>query len=182
MKIRLRNIRVEDLEQIIQWRMSPEITKHMYTDPILTLESQMEWYKRIESDSSCKYWIIEVENVSIGIVSIIDIDKKNRKFNRQWYIGNERYLGKGISKIVQFNINDYCFNNLNMNKQYCEVLASNSKAINVNLKLGFRIEGELESHIYKYEEFLDVILMAITRSRWEKLRHQLIYPEIEIEE
>ena len=35
-----RPIREEELQMVMEWRMRPDITKFMYTDPQLTLETQ----------------------------------------------------------------------------------------------------------------------------------------------
>lgn len=48
MGIILRKIKENDLENIIEWRMMPQVTKYMYTDPILTLEEQKIWLAKIE--------------------------------------------------------------------------------------------------------------------------------------
>ena len=40
MSVTLRKIRESDLETIMNWRMDPEITRYMNTDPRLTLEGQ----------------------------------------------------------------------------------------------------------------------------------------------
>ena len=43
MGINLRTIRDDDLEMIMNWRMRPDITKYMNTNPKLTLEGQRKW-------------------------------------------------------------------------------------------------------------------------------------------
>ena len=40
MSVTLRKVTEGDLEQIMRWRMDPEITRYMNTDPKLTLEGQ----------------------------------------------------------------------------------------------------------------------------------------------
>lgn len=43
MSVTLRKVTEGDLEQIMRWRMDPEITRYMNTDPKLTLEGQKKW-------------------------------------------------------------------------------------------------------------------------------------------
>jgi hypothetical protein len=40
MRVKLAKLREEDLNMVAKWRMLPEITKYMYTDPVITPESQ----------------------------------------------------------------------------------------------------------------------------------------------
>ena len=61
MSIHLREIREEDLELIMQWRMDPDITRYMNTDPKLTPEGQRKWFRAISEDTDVLYWLIEIE-------------------------------------------------------------------------------------------------------------------------
>ena len=47
MNIKLLKIRPEHLEKIRLWRMSQEVTKYMFTDPIISSENQNEWFKKV---------------------------------------------------------------------------------------------------------------------------------------
>ena len=46
MSVTLRKVTEGDLEQIMRWRMDPEITRYMNTDPKLTLEGQKKWFAK----------------------------------------------------------------------------------------------------------------------------------------
>ena len=43
MAVTLSEIRTEDLENIVRWRMDEDITRYMNTNPKLTLEGQKKW-------------------------------------------------------------------------------------------------------------------------------------------
>ena len=62
MSLRLRKIKECDLENIINWRMMPEVTNYMYTNPILDLEKQKIWFSKIQKSDKDLYWIIEIHN------------------------------------------------------------------------------------------------------------------------
>lgn len=47
MQVVLRKMCINDMEMVRQWRMMPEVTKYMYTDPIITLEQQIKWYDKV---------------------------------------------------------------------------------------------------------------------------------------
>ena len=47
---RFRKVREEDLKIIMHWRMSPDITKYMCSDPVLTIEGQKRWFEKISAD------------------------------------------------------------------------------------------------------------------------------------
>ena len=59
--IKLRRINDGDLELIMNWRMRPDITRFMNTDPVLTLEGQRKWLRRVESDPDLLYRLILIK-------------------------------------------------------------------------------------------------------------------------
>lgn len=181
MALELIKVTVDDLESIMNWRMKPEVTKYMYTDPILTLEMQREWFERMQQDDNIKYWVIKFDGVKIGLINICDIDYKNKKCSWAYYIGNTSFRGKGIATMLECNIYDYVFNVLGLNKLCCEVFTFNDKVISIHEKFGSVVEGTLKQHIYINGEFFDVVTMAITKDKWNKIKSNYNYEKISIE-
>lgn len=182
MDIKLRRIQKDDLEKVRIWRMKPSVTKYMNTDPKLTIEDQIKWFDMISKDQTCRYFIIEVDNNSIGLLGITDIDYKNFRCSWVWYIGEEEYRGKGIAKKIQFNLYDYVFQELKLNRLYSHILGFNKHEIdNVHKACGYNIEGILKEHVYKNGEFIDVVVMGITANEWEKEKSKYTYPKISFE-
>ena len=182
MSLELVKIAKDDLEQIMHWRMKPEVTKYMYTDPVLTLEIQEKWFDSIKNDTSVKYWMIKIDGVKIGVINLRDIDYINRRCTWGYYIGDNSFRGRGIASTLECNIYDYVFNILNLNKFWCEVFSFNEKVISIHERCGSIIEGTLKQHIYKNGEFFDIVMMAITKDRWEEIKDNYSYEKIYIEE
>ncbi|HEX3031368.1 MAG TPA: UDP-4-amino-4,6-dideoxy-N-acetyl-beta-L-altrosamine N-acetyltransferase [Bacillota bacterium] len=170
-----------DLEMIMHWRMLPEVTRYMYTDPILTIEDQKHWLNWINTNPSVRYWILQVEGEKIGVINLYDIDLKNRRCLWGHYIGNVAYRGKGIAKTIECNIYDFVFDVLQFNKVGCEIMAFNENAIALHQKLGSEIEATFKEHICKGGEFYDVVFVGITRSKWQSIKGQYNYEKIFIE-
>lgn len=182
MSLELVKITIEDLEQIMNWRMMPEVTKYMYTDPILTLEKQKEWFEFIQNDDSVKYWVIKIDGVKIGVINLRDIDYVNRRCTWGYYIGDNSFRGRGIATTLECNMYDYVFYVLGLNKFWCEVFTFNEKVISIHAKFGSVIEGTLKQHIYKNGEYYDIVSMAITKNEWEEIKDKYSYEKIYIEE
>jgi UDP-4-amino-4,6-dideoxy-N-acetyl-beta-L-altrosamine N-acetyltransferase len=183
MGVTLRKINQEDLEMIMNWRMAPEVTKYMYTDPVITLDMQKEWYEKIIINKELeKYWIIQLDNtVDVGLLSINNIDYHNKQASWAYYIASTEARGKGLGRILECNIYDYVLNELNLNKLWCEVFEFNDKVISIHEKFGSKIEGKFIDHIYKNGEYHNVIRMAILKSDWVRLKESQQYDELTIE-
>ena len=69
MSVTLRKVTEGDLEQIMRWRMDPEITRYMNTDPKLTLEGQKKWFAKVQQDQDVSYWIIEIDGTAAGVIN-----------------------------------------------------------------------------------------------------------------
>lgn len=179
--LRLRKIKESDLENIIKWRMMPEVTKYMYTDPILDLEKQILWFNEIQNSKKDIYWIIEIDNTAIGVISINDIDQINKRCKWGYYIGDMSFRGRGVARLLECNVYDYVFNNLKLNKLCGEVLEFNDRVVRIHEKFGSEVEGILRDHIYKNNKFYNVVIMGITAEKWKEIKGDYIYEKIDIE-
>lgn len=181
MDIRLRKVKEADLERIMNWRMQPSVTKYMYTDPQLTMEDQSKWHETIQKQN-CKYWVIRCDEHDIGLFCFYKIDYVNLRGDWGWYIAEPDFKGKGIGKLLLYNIYDYGFNKLGLNKLCCEALENNEKAISLYKKSGAEIEGVRKEHIIKGNENLAVVEMAILKSKWDAIKKGFHYECITIED
>jgi len=181
MEINLRKIKKEDLTMIMNWRMAPHITKYMYTDPDLTLEKQKKWFESVSNDQSCLYWIITVDEEDVGLINLYDIDNKNKRCGWAYYIANLDFRGKGIAKQLELNLYRFVFEVLEFNILWCDVFGFNDKVVRLHKIYGSEIEGVLKEHIYKNDEFHDIVKMAVLKSKWPTIKEKYNYDDINIE-
>lgn len=179
--LKLRSVKSEDLEMIMNWRMMPEVTKYMYSNPKLTFENQKKWFKKISKDKSKKYWIIQFEETDIGLISIDNIDEKNKNASWAYYIADTSFRGKGLAKKLEYNIYNYVFEKLKLNKLWCEVLSFNDIVVKIHEKYGSKVEGVLRQQIKKDGKYYDVVRMAILKEEWDKIKNDVEYERATIE-
>ena len=171
----------DDMEKVRFWRMLPQVTKYMYSDPKITLVGQLEWFKKIAQDKTSKYWVITFNNIKIGVLNFYDIDIKNKKCNWAYYIGDMSFRGKRIGYNLECNIYDFVFYTLNFNKLSCEIFKWNEKVIKLHDRIGAKIEGEFKEHIKKNDEYFTIIKMSMLKNEWDTIRKQHDYKKIKIE-
>jgi UDP-4-amino-4,6-dideoxy-N-acetyl-beta-L-altrosamine N-acetyltransferase len=165
-KIRLRNITLADQPLLMRWRMLPEVTKFMYTDPVITLPDQERWFAHLLTDKTKRAWIIEVDGVDIGFFNFYAIDAVNRSCGWGYYIEEDGYQGKGIGKAVECAAYDYAFGVLGMNKAWAEVFDWNWKVVEIHQRMGCKIEARYPQHIFKSGRFYDVTRVCMLKEWW----------------
>ena len=60
------------------------------------------------------------------------------------------------------------------------MLSSNYIVVEIHKKYGSKIEGILRKHIFKQNEFIDVICIGILKEEWEDIKKQFDFQEVEI--
>jgi hypothetical protein len=184
-----RKICEDDLEMLMHWRMQPDITRYMNTDPHLTMEGQRKWFCRIQEDAGKKledgrkgfYWILEVDDVPAGFVSLVDIDYAAKKVHTGVYIAEKSKRSLRLTLDLQWNLYRYSFEQLEMNK-VCEEVFAENKAVNRILDIcGSSREGVLRQHVFKNGVYYDVVTRGILKSEWDVKKQTLEYNLIEME-
>lgn len=168
--ISLKTLESSDLEMVRNWRNLPEVSQYMYTDQYISEQDQINWFNRIKDNPTCKYWIIQYEQRSLGLVSITEISQTYDSCFWAFYLGDSSVRGAGIGAKVEYNILEFVFNELNLNKLRCEVLVSNEKVIKMHEKFGFRKEAYYRDHVQKHGVHYDVIGLAMLKRDWEQVR------------
>lgn len=160
----------KDIELVREWRNSKEVAAYMYTENVITEEQQKNWFKKIDQDSTCLYWIIEYDGKKLGLASVTNINMTLNSCYWAFYLGDSSVRGAGIGAKIEYNVIEYVFNKLNLNKLRCEVFVSNDKVIKMHEKFGFRREALYREHCIKGENKLDVVGLALLKSEWVQIR------------
>lgn len=155
MNIVLKKIEKDDLELLRKWRMKENITKYMLTDPIITSESQLEWFNKISNDNSRQDYVIVVDDVKIGYYGITNINCELKSCEIGFYIGEEAYKGKGVFKCVQQKVENIIFNDLNLDTIVINVIEYNP-ILQSYLKNGFYENVNKRTNINKNGKIFSV--------------------------
>jgi len=161
--ILLRDLKESDLEKLRLWRMSPEVTKYLCVDPVITEEAQEQWYKEMKERGDDIYWIVNYNGVDIGYASLNKIDTQNRNADPGVYIGMAECRGIGLGGKILRKIEEYAFWTLYLHKLYGYVLSENYPALKIYTENDWKLEGFLKDHILKHGEFYSVYIMSLLR-------------------
>lgn len=168
-RIYLRKVTKEDTNIYHKWRSNHNVMEN--TSPNLDVYSLEETENFIvsitKSENSKSYIIQHKENDEpIGIVSLINIDHKNRNAECIIDIGNEDYWGKGYGKESMDLLLEFCFLELNLHKACLRVFSFNDRAIKLYERLGFEKEGEQKEQLFRNGSWHGIIMMAIFQEKY----------------
>lgn len=178
MAITLRKIEEGDLENIMRWRMDPDITRYMNTDPKLTLEGQRNWLNSIEERQDVKYWLIEIEGQPAGVINVGDLDNPSGDCTWGYYIGEKRLRSLKAAVSLEMSLYDYLFLELNKQNLYGDIFSLNRGVIQLHLLCGSEIVEEKKNHILKNGQYYDVTFMRMNAEKWKRLREEKSYEKI----
>ena len=139
------------LEQVRQWRNDPQVSKHMFTQDIISPEQQLAWFKALEPDPSRAYFVIHFKDEAIGVANLtaangVDLAAADLIYSG-FYLGPNRYRGTVIAFFPALALNDYCFNELSCKQLAAQVKSENRAAIRFNQSLGYEIAEEKDGAV-----------------------------------
>lgn len=182
MGVTLRKIRETDLETIMHWRMDPEITRYMNTDPKLTLEGQRKWLAAVESNPDLRYWMILVDGQEAGVINLTGLTREDGVLGWAYYVGERRLRSLKTAVSLEMSLYDYIFDSLHKEALISDVFTLNRGVIQLHLLCGCEITEEKKSHVCKGGKSYDVTFMRMSRERWQQVRAEKKYERISFEE
>lgn len=164
-----REIERDDLELIMRWRMDPNITKWMNTDPVLTMEDQLKWFERIQDNATSRYWLIEVNGQPAGVLSLFDIDRDAGCAEWGYYIGDASLRSMPLAISIELSLYAFCFEDLHLSTVYNRVLSQNEGVIQLHKLCGNKVTEVRSGAVVKNGESFDQVCMEIDARTWNSM-------------
>lgn len=179
MSVTLRRIREEDLEQIMRWRMDPDITKYMNTNPKLTLEGQKKWFAGVQANSDVRYRMILVDGEPAGVINLTGLNNPDGNLGWAYYMGEKRLRSIQTALSLEMSMYDYAFDVLKKKAVYGDIFTLNKGVIQLHKLCGCEVVEERKNYVCKEGVFYDVTFMCMTAERWNSIRSLKKYEKID---
>ena len=170
-KVILSGVEEHHLPILLKWRNDPNFRKYYREYRVLTMQDKYKWWNdKILNDNSWQFFVIKPigEDKVIGSVGLTYIHPIYKSAEFSITIGHEKYRNGGYGSDSLRAIIKYGFEQLNLNRIWCEVY-SNNKAIDVYRHIGFKDEGKLRQAVYKDGEYLDSYILGMLREDYNDL-------------
>ncbi len=176
---RLRDITEEDLTLIMNWRMDPEITRYMNTDPKLTLEGQKKWFEKIVQDPEVRYWMILVDEEPAGVINFANLNAENGEIGWAYYVGEKRLRSMKLALALEMSMYDEALMNRGKKAVISDVFSLNKGVIALHKLCGCETIREQKAAVTKNGIAYDVTYMRMTAEKWKEIRETKNYEKIE---
>lgn len=164
--VALRPMVLEDILRVREWRNLPEISAYMYTDHHISQQEHARWFGNALNDPARRYWIIELDGEPVGLANLYDISTTHRRAYWAFYLASPEVRGRGVGSFAERFVIRHAFEELDLEKLCCEVLATNPGVIKMHQRYGFQVDGTLRRHVLKHGERVDVVTMSLLRDEW----------------
>lgn len=157
-------------ERVRTWRNSDRVRLSMINTGIIEEKQHLQWLTSLKINSPGQIVRVAFDGETpFGIITLKDIDRHSSRSDWGMYIGDERFLGRGLGRRMLLDLLEWAFEEEGLNRLYTSVLADNSKAVALYLDGGFHFEGRFERHIRRTSgEFVDVYWMAMFAHEWRR--------------
>lgn len=163
----LRQVEVNDLEQLYEMLSDPEVARFDYFYPVTSREKAMKFIERyneeLEESEEITWGIILKEtNELIGTCCLGDFDDGARRSEigyaitkQQW---NKGYATEALKAVIEFG-----FNRMNLNRIEATITPGNDASVKVLDKLNFIQEGIVRERDLIKGKLEDGIMMSILK-------------------
>lgn len=167
----LRDIQDDELESMRSWRNAPAVRANMYTRHEISEHEHKVWWSRTRERDDQQYFMYEIDGVPTGIVGFTLIDPVSE--NCSWAFYAAPGAPRGTGSKMEFLALEHVFNELKLNKLYCEVLDFNMPVVKLHQKFGFQVEGIFRKQHKKDGGYSDIYRLGIFAEEWAVKRAEM---------
>jgi UDP-4-amino-4,6-dideoxy-N-acetyl-beta-L-altrosamine N-acetyltransferase len=153
---------------ILNIRNEPSVRNSMYTNHHISLDEHLNWVEILKNDKTQIVFIILVNDIASGVLSISALDLVHKKSDWAFYLADK--VRGGLGTALEFSLLNFAFDDLLLEKLNCEVLETNDVIVKLHKKFGFIEEGFKNSNIEKNGTRIGVYFLGITKDEWVSKR------------
>ena len=161
----------EQKKSVREVRNQEGVRKSMYTEHKIPLHEHLVWVEQLKSDKRQIVFVVLVDNEVNGVLSINAIDRLHLKSDWAFYL--DKKVRGGLSAALEFNLINFVFDELGLEKLNCEVIETNYAVVKLHKKFSFSEEGFRRENIIKNKKRIGVHLLGLTKSDWLRDRAKI---------
>ena len=174
MSVRLRPLRRDDGDKVLNWRNSDAVAPYMYSDHLITPDEHAGWLERALTLSDRAFWIIQLDDTDVGLANLAAISLTHSRCEWAYYLADPSTRGRGVGQAVEFAMLRHVFEDRKLNKLWCEVLVENEQVWKLHERFGFVREALYRDHVFRNGSPKDVVGLGLLARDWPKARAEAL--------
>ncbi|MSU00246.1 GNAT family N-acetyltransferase [Tissierella pigra] len=162
----IRKFKFEDIPNKIKWINDSKNNTYLHYDLPLEYDKTCAWFEKNKDRQDRFDAVIEYNGIPVGLIGLLSIDYKNKKAEDYIVIGEHQYKGKGIATRAGHLNQLYAFEDLQLNKVYAYTEVENEKAMKLDLRRGFEVEGCLKQDLYMNGRYIDRYCLGVYKDKY----------------
>lgn len=170
-KVYLRPLELADIDNgWSEWINDISVNRNLAGVFPVTKEDLERYYRESQPPKAVMFAVCLIEDGKyIGNARLSKIDWINRSCEYGRLIGDGNFRGRGYGTEALKLLFHYGFHHLGMNRIFSSAWIENEVSLSSNSKMGMRREGVMKEAVFKNGKFVDVVLLSMTRSEFDKL-------------
>ena len=166
----------EELQEKVRlWRSNPRVKAGMLDQSDISKEQHGRWLESLAKKAGVnEVRVAFSDGVPFGVITLRDIKMDVSSCDTGTYIGENAFEGRGLGLRLIYDLQQWGFVEVGVNKMYSTVRADNLKVLNYDLHAGYHIEGFLKDHMRAEDgELIGIYLIAQFRNEWLQNREKI---------
>lgn len=158
--VSLRPLRADDAAVTLRWRSGRRA--ELLNEGARTVEAQAAWIER--RPASDHDFVIELRGgTAVGMLSLIDVDRANRRAESARFLIGEEAAVRGVPAAVEAMklLYGLAFDGLGLHRVWGTVAAGNRRMIKWQRYLGMQEEGRLRAHLHLGGAWQDAVCVGL---------------------
>jgi RimJ/RimL family protein N-acetyltransferase len=163
-RVSLRPVEESDYPLIQRWMNHPEIWRYMDYERPFSLADVKDDIER--SRTQGQPFTILVEDRPIGRIGLNQFRARDRICSFYMYVGEPSFWGQGYAIDAAMAMLAFAFDRMDLHQVELWALADNVRAIPMYKRCGFVEEATLRQRSFKQGQWVDHIVMSVTREEF----------------
>ena len=160
-----------DAQDLYQYAKDPKVGPAAGWPVHTSVENSREIIKTALSAPDTYAVVLKESGKAVGSIGLMRKENSNLSIEDHegeigYWIGSQ-YWGLGITKRVVKMFCDYLFSHFTITKIYAEIYSENIASCHVLEANGFQKEGYLKKHVYKNNNYHDLIIYGLREEEYE---------------
>lgn len=164
-RVVLTELRSHDSDVLFSWINDAETVRFNAPYAVVSRTAHEQWFANLGKDPKRIAMAIRENRdaAAIGVVQLVDIHSVHRSAELIIRIGAEESRNRGHGTDAVRIAVAHAFNDLNLQRVWLRVFATNARAISAYKKAGFVEEGVMQRACFIHGAWVDETIMAILR-------------------